>query len=137
MANIDLVFLGTLFCIVPRNGYIFGHMNTAKSQAQLRKGALELCVLRVLAQGEAYTSDITDALKKAELLVVEGTLYPLLSRLKNAGLCAYRWEESKTGPPRKYYSLTTAGQAYLHELNTEWERLVASIEQLKSEDLNS
>jgi PadR family transcriptional regulator PadR len=112
-------------------------MNTGKSQAQLRKGALELCVLRVLAHGEAYTSDITDALKQAELLVVEGTLYPLLSRLKNSGLCAYRWEESKSGPPRKYYSLTPTGQAYLSELNDEWERLVTSIEQLKSDELNS
>ena len=113
--------------------YIFADMNTAKSQVQLRKGALELCVLRVLAHGEAYTSDITDSLKRAELLVVEGTLYPLLSRLKTSGICTYRWEESKSGPPRKYYSLTPMGKEYLDELNAEWAKLVSSIEHLTTD----
>lgn len=110
--------------------YIFADMNSSKPQAQFRKGALELCVLRVLSHGEAYTSDITESLKQAELLVVEGTLYPMLSRLKNSGLCTYRWEESKSGPPRKYYSLTREGRAYLEELNAEWNRLVAAIDNL-------
>lgn len=91
-----------------------------------------MCVLRVLSHGEAYTSDITESLKQAELLVVEGTLYPLLSRLKNSGLCTYRWEESKSGPPRKYYSLTREGESYLEELNAEWSRLVAAIDNLSN-----
>jgi PadR family transcriptional regulator PadR len=105
-------------------------MNAEKSRSQLRKGVLEMCVLRVLSKGEAYTSDITSALQESDLLVVEGTLYPLLSRLKSAHHCEYRWEESKSGPPRKYYSLTSSGRAHLENLNAEWQHLVQSIEHL-------
>ena len=94
-------------------------MNT-RSDEGLRKGVLELCILRVLGQAEAYASDLLDNLRKADMLVVEGTLYPLLTRMKNAGWLDYRWEESKSGPPRKYYRLTELGQEILSDLDREW-----------------
>lgn len=97
---------------------------------QLRKGVMELCVLRVLKQGEAYTSDIGSALMKADMLVVEGTLYPLLARLKNAGHLKYRWEESKSGPPRKYYSLSAKGERLLGELDAEWNQFIEQVNSL-------
>jgi len=81
-------------------------MKIENTKAQMRKGVLEYCILSILKDGEAYTSDILETLKNAKMLVVEGTVYPLLTRLKNSGLLAYRWEESTSGPPRKYYSLT-------------------------------
>ena len=84
-------------------------MKIENTKAQMRKGVLEFCILSILRDGEAYTSDILDALKEAKMLVVEGTIYPLLTRLKNAGLLSYRWEESTSGPPRKYYELTGFG----------------------------
>ena len=84
-------------------------MNLENTIAQMRKGVLEYCILSILKNGEAYPSDILLKLKKSNLIVVEGTLYPLLTRLKNAGLLTYRWEESKSGPPRKYYSETAEG----------------------------
>lgn len=86
----------------------------------MRKGVLELCILRVLGRVEAYASDLLDELRKADMLVVEGTLYPLLTRMKNAGWLDYRWEESKSGPPRKYYRLTELGQEILSDLDREW-----------------
>jgi len=89
----------------------------------MRKGVLEYCILSVLKDGEAYTSDILETLKDAKMLVVEGTVYPLLTRLKNAGLLNYRWEESSSGPPRKYYELTETGRLFLKELDTTWEEL--------------
>ena len=89
-------------------------------RAQMRKGVLELCILRVLGRQEAYASDLLNDLRKADMLVVEGTLYPLLTRMKNAGWLDYRWEESKSGPPRKYYRLTDQGQGILMDLNREW-----------------
>src|SRR3989304_709306 len=98
-------------------------MNTENTKAQMRKGVLEFCILSILSNGEAYTSDIIGRLKNAKLIVVEGTLYPLLTRLKNAGLVNYRWEESKSGPPRKYYKLTAVGEKFLKELELTWEEL--------------
>lgn len=95
-------------------------MNRENVRAQMRKGVLELCILRVLGRVEAYASDLLDELRKADMLVVEGTLYPLLTRMKNAGWLDYRWEESKSGPPRKYYRLTELGQEILSDLNREW-----------------
>ena len=89
----------------------------------MRKGVLEYCILSILKNGEAYPSDILLKLKKSNLIVVEGTLYPLLTRLKNAGLLTYRWEESKSGPPRKYYQLTKSGKALLIELDNTWKEL--------------
>jgi len=98
-------------------------MKIENTKAQMRKGVLEYCILSILKDGEAYTSDILETLKNAKMLVVEGTVYPLLTRLKNTGLLSYRWEESTSGPPRKYYSLTETGKLFLNELNTTWSDL--------------
>lgn len=86
----------------------------------MRKGILEYCILSIISRKEVYTSDILEALRRADLLVVEGTLYPLLSRLKNNGLLKYRWQESTDGPPRKYFTLTDEGLKLLAALNDEW-----------------
>ena len=103
-------------------------MNIDNMKAQMRKGVLELCILSIIAEKEAYPSDIISKLKDAELIVVEGTLYPLLSRLKNAGLLSYNWRESKSGPPRKYFQVTEEGLAFMAELNQTWESLVNAVE---------
>lgn len=105
-------------------------MQNENAQVQMRKGVLELCILRILSHGEAYTSDLSDRLKQAELLVVEGTLYPLLTRMKNAGWLVYRWAESKNGPPRKYYALTKEGVQQLELLDREWESFVEAVQSL-------
>lgn len=105
-------------------------MNPEKINAQMRKGVLELCVLSVISDKEVYTSDILSSLKEAELLVVEGTLYPLLNRLKNDNVLKYRWEESTSGPPRKYFSLTDRGREVLNKLKVNWENLSSSINKL-------
>ena len=94
----------------------------------MRKGVLELCVLAILSETEAYPSDIIKQLKEAELIVVEGTLYPLLTRLKNAGVLSYTWKESNAGPPRKYYLLTETGQTFLEELKKTWNQLVSAVQ---------
>jgi PadR family transcriptional regulator, regulatory protein PadR len=99
----------------------------AAAQAQMRKGVLELCILSILSQGDAYPTGIIDKLKDTKLVVVEGTLYPLLTRLKNSGLLAYRWEESSSGPPRKYYKLTEIGEQYLKDLQLSWQELVQAV----------
>ena len=98
-------------------------MNIENTKAQMRKGVLEYCILSILKDEDKYASEILDALKDAKMLVVEGTIYPLLTRLKNAGLLNYRWEESTSGPPRKYYGLTETGQLFLKELNNTWDEL--------------
>ncbi len=102
-------------------------INIENTKAQMRKGVLEFCILAVLANKDAYTSDIIDVLKEGKMIVVEGTLYPLLTRLKNAGFLAYRWEESKSGPPRKYYSITEKGKLFLVELESTWNELVHAV----------
>ena len=102
-------------------------MKIENTKAQMRKGVLEFCILSILKDGEAYTSDILETLKDAKMLVVEGTIYPLLTRLKNAGLLSYRWEESTSGPPRKYYELTETGRLFLAELNTTWSNLQLAV----------
>lgn len=102
-------------------------MKIENTKAQMRKGVLEYCILSILKDGEAYTSDILATLKDAKMLVVEGTIYPLLTRLKNAGLLSYRWEESTSGPPRKYYDLTETGRLFLKELNTTWSDLQKAV----------
>lgn len=104
------------------------------SKTQMRKGMLEYGILLLLKQGDEYPTSIIQRLKDADLIVVEGTLYPLLIRLKNLGLLSYRWEESPQGPPRKYYSITAAGLNQLNELNEAWEGLKTSIETLKNND---
>jgi PadR family transcriptional regulator PadR len=106
-------------------------MNTDNTKAQMRKGILEYCILAVLSRNSCYAVDIINELKKAEVIVVEGTLYPLLTRHKNAGLLSYRWEESPQGPPRKYYELTELGRIYLNDLDKAWEVLVVSVNQIR------
>jgi PadR family transcriptional regulator PadR len=103
--------------------------NLENTQAQMRKGVLEFCILSIIAQGEVYPSDIIGKMKEAKLIVVEGTLYPLLTRLKNAGLLSYKWVESTSGPPRKYYSITPIGDQFLKELQTTWSELVEAVNQ--------
>ena len=100
-------------------------------RAQMRKGVLEYCILCILSRKEAYASSILEELKTANMLVVEGTLYPLLIRQKNQGLLSYRWEESPQGPPRKYYVITDKGRAQLAEMDAAWQEMVQSIETLK------
>lgn len=100
-------------------------------RSQMRKGVLEYCILSILNRKEAYASNILEDLKMANMLVVEGTLYPLLIRQKNQGLLSYRWEESPQGPPRKYYVITDKGRQQLAEMDAAWEEMVRSIETLK------
>ena len=107
-------------------------MNIDNAKAQMRKGVLEYCILSILAKKDFYTSDIIRALKENDLIVVEGTLYPLLTRQKNAGLLNYRWEESTQGPPRKYYSLTEIGRTYLKEMDDSWDSLINSVKSIKN-----
>jgi PadR family transcriptional regulator, regulatory protein PadR len=98
-------------------------------ESQMRKGLLELCILGIIrSQNEAYQGDILEQLKKARLMVLEGTLYPLLTRLKNAGMLEYRWEESLSGPPRKYYTLTQSGLEFYDRLYTVWKELSMSVD---------
>ncbi len=101
--------------------------NVENTQQQMRKGVLEFCILSIIAQGEVYPSDIISKLKEAKLMVVEGTLYPLLTRLKNQGILSYSWKESTSGPPRKYYTLTLIGIDFLSALRTTWNELVIAV----------
>jgi len=105
-------------------------MNTENSQVQMRKGVLELCILSILEKEDSYVPDIIDKLKTSKLIVVEGTLYPLLTRLKNDGFLAYNWVESRSGPPRKYYKLTPLGKVLLKDLKKSWEDLVESVNKI-------
>jgi PadR family transcriptional regulator, regulatory protein PadR len=104
--------------------------NLENTKAQMRKGLLEFCILLIISHGEVYASDILNELKKSDLIVVEGTLYPLLSRLKSSGHLAYSWKESEAGPPRKYYTLTEKGKEMLEQLNHTWKTLSKSIKNL-------
>lgn len=97
----------------------------------MRKGMLEYCIMLLLKEKAYYTSDIVKRLKEANLLVVEGTLYPLLTRLKNDGLLTYEWQESTQGPPRKYYVLTDEGRSTLQQLDTAWSELENTVRNLK------
>ena len=99
----------------------------------MRKGLLEFCILSIISRSEAYASDILETLKNAELLVVEGTLYPLLTRMKNEGLLSYRWQESTGGPPRKYYTLTPEGEQLLAQLNEEWQSICQAVNQITNQ----
>jgi PadR family transcriptional regulator PadR len=109
-------------------------MQVDNVKSQMRKGILEYCILLILNKKPSYAPDIISALKQAHIIVVEGTLYPLLTRLKNSELLAYQWEESTQGPPRKYYSLTEPGKSFLGELENSWEELSATINALKIKD---
>ncbi|RIW17186.1 PadR family transcriptional regulator [Algoriphagus lacus] len=109
-------------------------MNVANTQIQMRKGLLEFCVLHIISRGEVYTSDLIDELTQAQMIVVEGTLYPLLNRLKSAELVTYRWVESEAGPPRKYYSITEEGKKFLLTLADTWASLVNSTQEITAKN---
>lgn len=105
-------------------------MNIENSQAQMRKGVLELCILALLSKEDSYVPDMIEKLKSGNLIVVEGTLYPLLTRLKNDGVLTYNWVESRSGPPRKYYQLTPIGIKFLEEMKKSWEELIVSVQNI-------
>ena len=108
-------------------------MNADNIKSQMRKGYLEYCILLILRKKPAYTSDIISELKEAKLIVVEGTLYPLLTRLKNGELLDYKWEESTQGPPRKYYEMTAQGSLFLDELELSWNEIYNVVKKIKGE----
>ncbi|MDD2289722.1 MAG: PadR family transcriptional regulator [Bacteroidales bacterium] len=105
--------------------------NIDNIKSQMRKGVLEYCILSVLDKNDAYASELISKLKDARIIVVEGTLYPLLTRQKNQGMLTYRWEESTQGPPRKYYSLTNKGREVLQEMDKAWKEIVETIDILR------
>ncbi len=105
-------------------------MNTENTKAQMRKGILEFCILSLINEKEMYVSDLIDELRNGKLEVVEGTLYPLLTRLKNGEFLSYRWEESTGGPPRKYYQMTDKGKLFLAELQNTWNDLTDSVNRI-------
>ncbi|MCU0321531.1 MAG: PadR family transcriptional regulator [Chitinophagaceae bacterium] len=105
-------------------------MDIQNTQSQMRKGVLEFCILSIIRQGEVYPSDIVDKMKAANLHILEGTLYPLLTRLKNAGYLTYRWVESNSGPPRKYFVMTETGLAFYNELEKTWNELADAVQAL-------
>ena len=109
--------------------------NVDNIKSQMRKGVLEYCILSILRKNDAYASSLIAELKEAKMIVVEGTLYPLLSRQKNQGLLNYRWEESTQGPPRKYYTLTDKGKRMLDEMDLAWKEVVSSIEYIKKQSV--
>ena len=111
-------------------------MNEDNVKVQMRKGILEYCILAILSREDSYAPKIIAELKEAQMIVVEGTLYPILTRQKNAGLLTYRWEESPQGPPRKYYSLTEKGQEYLAQWDKAWEEMVKQIEVIRGKNQN-
>jgi PadR family transcriptional regulator PadR len=105
-------------------------MKLENTQVQMRKGILEYCVLHIISRGEVYASDMLVELTSVKIMVVEGTLYPLLTRLRKAGLVDYKWVESKSGPPRKYYTLTEKGADFLKKLESTWNELINSTNQI-------
>jgi PadR family transcriptional regulator PadR len=111
-------------------------MNIENTQSQMRKGIFEFCILSIIRRGEAYPSDIVEEMKNANLQILEGTLYPLLTRLKNAGMLTYRWVESNSGPPRKYFLLTPTGEAFYKELEQTWQELSNGVNTLTNRKEN-
>lgn len=107
-------------------------MKIENTQVQMRKGILEFCILQIISRGEVYASDMLEELTSAKIMVVEGTLYPLLTRLRKAGLVDYKWVESKSGPPRKYYTITDSGSEFLSKLDGTWKELVASTKKISA-----
>ena len=105
-------------------------MDIQNTQSQMRKGVLEFCILSIIRQGEVYPSDLVDRMKAANLHILEGTLYPLLTRLKNAELLTYRWVESNSGPPRKYFVMTDKGLTFYSELERTWKELADAVQVL-------
>ena len=111
-------------------------VNVDNIKAQMRKGILEYCILSIISRGDSYASAIISELKAAEMIVVEGTLYPILTRQKNQGLLSYRWEESPHGPPRKYYTITDLGREYLAALDVAWQEFVTQIGMIRNGSVN-
>lgn len=111
-------------------------MKIENTTAQMRKGILEFCILSLISGRDLYTSEILESLKNGKMVVVEGTVYPLLTRLKNADLLQYRWEESTSGPPRKYYSITTKGKSFLSELQQVWNELNKAVKNITKNNPN-
>jgi PadR family transcriptional regulator PadR len=109
-------------------------MDIQNTQSQMRKGVLEFCILSIIRQGEVYPSDLVEKMKAANLHILEGTLYPLLTRLKNAGVLAYRWVESNSGPPRKYFVMTDQGLQFYKELEATWQELANAVATLTSKE---
>lgn len=109
-------------------------MDIQNTQSQMRKGVLEFCILSIIKQGEVYPSDIVEKMKGANLNIFEGTLYPLLTRLKNAGYLTYRWVESNSGPPRKYFLMTEQGLEFYAELERTWKELADAVQALTSQN---
>ena len=105
-------------------------MNLENTQVQMRKGILEFCILHIISRGEVYTSDMLEELTSAKIMVVEGTIYPLLTRLRKAGFLEYKWVESNSGPPRKYYTITKDGTTFVQNLDSTWKELVKSTTQI-------
>lgn len=112
-------------------------MNLENTQVQMRKGILEYCILHIISRGEVYASDMLEELTTAKIMVVEGTIYPLLTRLRKSGLVEYKWVESNSGPPRKYYTLTEKGGAFLKNLDSTWKDLVKSTKLIISKKVTS
>ncbi len=125
-----------IFISLPRQNLkeMSENINAENVKSQMRKGYLEYCILLIIQKKPAYVSDIISELKEAKMIVVEGTLYPLLTRLKNNGILSYNWQESASGPPRKYYELTESGQIFLAELESGWEELAQAIQLLRTKD---
>jgi PadR family transcriptional regulator PadR len=109
-------------------------MNLDNAQSQMRKGILEFCILSIIRKEEVYPSEIIEKMKNAGLAILEGTLYPLLTRLKNAQLLNYRWEESSSGPPRKYFSMTPKGEEFYRDLENTWKQLYSAVHELTEND---
>lgn len=128
----NIIFYSYLCLALQKNQ----EMNIENTQAQMRKGILEYCILLIIAQQDAYVPDIISKLKASKMIVVEGTIYPLLTRLKNTGLLSYRWEESQQGPPRKYYSITEQGRDFLKELENSWNELTSAVNSIKENHNN-
>lgn len=124
---LDIYICTVSYRVLPGAGPEPTAMKVENTKAQMRKGVLEYCILSLLSAEEMYPSDVIDKLKDAKLIVVEGTLYPLLTRLKDAGYLAYRWEESRSGPPRKYFKLTPVGRKFLKELDDTWDELLQAV----------
>lgn len=111
-------------------------MKIENTQVQMRKGILEFCILQIISRGEVYASDMLEELTSAKIMVVEGTLYPLLTRLRKAGLVDYKWVESKSGPPRKYYTITDEGTEFLGKLDDTWKELVTSTKKISAKKVS-
>jgi PadR family transcriptional regulator PadR len=119
-----------MYYLLTASKKITTNMNIENTQSQMRKGILEFCILSIIRRGEAYPSDIVEEMKASNLNILEGTLYPLLTRLKNADMLTYRWVESNSGPPRKYFSLTEKGLAFYRELEATWNELANAVHTL-------